>query len=185
MDINRALSRTAGVGHAELRRAYAAAVAQGAKDTGRTAAEERVHGPLRLLTLALRRMPDLAVCAYTLEMLGTVEQDAPLASVTGEIAAGVLRLSDLALEVHGREVGYRTGAWVEQALTGAGVKLGCRARPENDEMPVTPAHVRAAAAALSGAAAATAEDRMRVPEQLAEGLGHLLAMYALARAAGR
>jgi hypothetical protein len=43
---------------------------------------------------------------------------------------------------------------------------------------------RSATLALTRATAATASDRMLVPEQLAEGLGHLMAIFAIARAAG-
>ena len=42
---------------------------------------------------------------------------------------------------------------------------------------------RSATVALTRATAATAGDRMLVPEQLADGLGHLLAIYLIARAA--
>ena len=74
MDINRAMALAAAGDEPELRRAYGAAVSHGAKNTGCTAEVERAYGTLRLLTLALVRLPDLAVCAHFLDMVGEPEE---------------------------------------------------------------------------------------------------------------
>ena len=74
MDINRAMALAAAAGEPELRRAYGAAVSNGATNTGCTADEERAYGVLRLLTLALLRLPDLAVCAHVLHLVGDVRR---------------------------------------------------------------------------------------------------------------
>jgi hypothetical protein len=47
-------------------------------------------------------------------------------------------------------------------------------------MPVLIEQVRLATLAVTQAAAATAEDRMPVPDQLAKTLGHLLVVYVIA-----
>jgi hypothetical protein len=80
------------------------------------------------------------------------------------------------LETHGRDVGYEIGAWIDDALLTAAVELA----REHDEVPVLIEQVRLATLALTQAAAATAEDRMLVPDRLAKGLTHLLAVYAIA-----
>jgi hypothetical protein len=51
-------------------------------------------------------------------------------------------------------------------------------------LPVALEQARSSAVALSRATAATAGDRMQVPEELAGALAHLLAVYVLAQAAG-
>jgi hypothetical protein len=184
MDINRALTLAAKANQADLGRTYAAAVAQGANNTRCTPAQERDYGTLRLLTLALLRLPDLALCGYMLDIVDEPEEDPSLARASSEVAAGALRLAHRALEVHGRDVGYCTDAWLERMTLLAGFELSAQASSDEHEVPVALDHVRSAAVALSRAAAATANDRMQVPEQVAEGLGHLLAVYALARTAG-
>ena len=44
-------------------KSYEVALAHGATDTGCRAAEERLFGTLRLITLAILRLPDLALLA--------------------------------------------------------------------------------------------------------------------------
>jgi hypothetical protein len=96
----------------------------------------------------------------------------------GATAAGALRLTHRALETHARDVGYETGAWVERVLDYASSSLW---RQADREAPVLLEHARGAAVSLTAATAATAEDRMRVPEELAHGLSELLVVYLIAR----
>jgi hypothetical protein len=99
----------------------------------------------------------------------------------GLIAAGALRLGHRALEMHGREVGYETGAWIDRAVERARVELGQQSIEGDDVgVPVALDQSRLAAIAVARATAATAGDRMRVPEELASGLAHLLAVYLIA-----
>jgi hypothetical protein len=183
MDLNRAMALAA-AGEPELRRAYGAAVANGATNTGCTAEEERAYGVLRLLTLALLRLPDLALCAHALHLVAESDEDPLVARRLGDVAAGALRLAHRALQVHGRDVGYETGAWIDGALLMAGAALDRPSGTEDDgEVPVALAEARSATIALTRATAATAGDRMLVPEQVADGLGHLLAIHLIARAA--
>jgi hypothetical protein len=184
MDVNRAVAIAARTGRAELRRLYAVAVARGANNMGCSAEVERADGSLRLLTLALVRLPDLALCAHLLDLVDEREEDPVVARATSDVAAGAVRLADRALEIHGREVGYQTGAWVDVALGQTGARLGSQATAVDDDAPVALDEARSATLALTRATAATASDRMLVSEQLAVGLGHLLAIFAIARAAG-
>jgi hypothetical protein len=184
MDVNRAVALAATTGQAGLRRVYAVAVARGANNTGCTAEVERGYGTLRLLTLALVRLPDLALCAHLLDMVDEREDDPLVARATSDIAAGALRLANRALEIHGRDVGYPTEAWIDLALLQTSATLDCQATADEDDVPVALDEARSATLALTRATAATAGDRMLVPEQLAQGLGHLMAIFAIARAAG-
>ncbi len=183
MDISRAMAVAAAADGPELRRAYGAAVCNGARNTGCTADEERAYGVLRLLTLALLRLPDLAVCAHVLHLVGESDEGMLLARTLGDVAAGTLRLAHRALEMDGRDVGYVTSAWIDRALLVAGVTLDCQGSAEDDEPLVALEEARRATVALTRATAATAGDRMLVPEQVADGVGHLLAIYLIARAA--
>jgi hypothetical protein len=63
------------------------------------------------------------------------------------------------------------------------VALDCQGSAEDDEPLVALEEARSAAVALTRATAATAGDRMLVPEQVANGLGHLLAIYLIGKAA--
>lgn len=183
MDVNRAMAVAAAADEPQIRHAYGSAVCNGARNTGCTADEERAYGVLRLLTLALLRLPDLAVCAHVLHLVCESDEGMLLARTMGEVAAGTLRLAHRALEIHGRDVGYGTGAWIDRALLVAGVALDCEGSAEADEPLVALEEARAATVALTRATAATAGDQMLVPEQVADGLGHLLAIYLIARAA--
>ena len=163
---------------------YATALARGADNTGCTAEEERALGALRLLTLTLVRLPDLALAAHLLDTVDEDEEDPLAARAASHVASGALRLANRALEVHGRDVGYQTDAWIERALLWTATELAAHATGGDKELPVALDEARAAALALADATAATASDRMLVPEQVAEGLGCLLAIFAIAMAAG-
>ena len=182
MDINRALELAAGAGQPKLRQLYTAAIARGADNAGCTAEEEHAFGTRRLVTLALMRASDLALSAHLLDMIDEDEEDALVARAARDVSAGALRLAHRALEVHGREVDYDTGAWIERALLHARAQLDWQATGQDEGLPVALDEARAATASLARASEAT--DRMLLPEQLADGLGHLLAIYAIARAAG-
>jgi hypothetical protein len=80
------------------------------------------------------------------------------------IASGALGLAHRALETHARNVGYQKGAWVDRALEQAGAWLCFQV---DIDVPVLLDHARGAAIALTRATAATADDRMLVPDELA------------------
>jgi hypothetical protein len=184
MDINRALALAAAVGDVELRWMYATAVACGGSNTGCTAEEERVCGMARLVTLALIRASDLVLSAHLLDMVDEDEQDPLVARAASHVSAGALRLAHRALELHSRDLGYEVDVWIERALLHAAAELDWRATGDDEGLPVALDEARSATMAIARASEAAVSDRMLVPEQLAEALGHLLAIYALAKAAG-
>ena len=177
-----AVARAAAADEARLRRAYAAGVAHGAAITRCTAEEERTYSPLRLLTLAALHLPDLALYAYLLNLMDEDDEldqvRAMLAREVGATAAGALRLAHRVLETHARDVGYATGVWLERVLDHASASFW---RQTDRDAPVLLEHARGAAVALTTATDATADDRMRVPEELAHGLSDLLVVYLIAR----
>jgi hypothetical protein len=163
----------------ELRQVYVAAVSDGAENTWCAAAQERGYGTLRLLTLATLRLPDLFLYAHVAQAFGEdpeVERVPPVVvDAVRMIAAGALRLTHRALETHASDVGYDAGVWVDRALGQAGARLA-RDVDVSDLLD----EARRAAIALTRATAATADERMLLPAELADGLAHLLAVYALA-----
>ena len=173
MNIEQAIDDAANASDARLRKSYEVALAHGATDTGCRAEEERMCGTLRLIALAILRLPDLALLA---QLIHADSEDRLVLRAARDIAGGALRLAHRALETHGRDVGYEIGAWIDDAPLTAAVELA----REHDEMPVLIEQVRLATLALTQAAAATAEDRMLVPDQLAKTLGHLLVVYVIA-----
>ena len=140
-----------------------------------------MYGTLRLLTLATLRLPDSFLYAHLVEVLDEDADGDRLRACgragIGAPAAGALRLAHRALETHARNVGYQAGAWVDRALEHASALLW----REIDARRRCCSTMRGGAAvALTRATAATADDRMRVPEELAYGLAHLLAVYLVA-----
>jgi hypothetical protein len=78
-------------------------------------------------------------------------------------------------------VGYETRVWVDRVVGQAGMWL---ANEVEAGVPVLLNEARRAAIALTRATAATADDRMLLPAELADGLAHLLAVYVLAAILG-
>ncbi len=181
MSVNRAVAIAAAADQTALRSFYERAVSHGAANTLCTPEEERAYGTLRLLTLAMLRLPDLYLYAHLLEALDedpAVEPMSPLVtSQLGELAAGALRFAHRALETHAHELGYETGAWVARALERAHVHLS--GDLEREERPVVD-QARRCSIALTRAIAATAAEAMLVPGELADAFARLLALYLIA-----
>jgi hypothetical protein len=97
------------------------------------------------------------------------------------IAAGTLRRAHRALETHASDVGYGTGPWVDRAIEQAGARL---AREVKADVPELLDEARRAAIALTRATAATADERMLLPAELADGLARLLTVYVAAARLG-
>jgi hypothetical protein len=178
---------------AQMRAAYLRAVAEGAGNTQCTACQERGYGTLRLLTLATLRLPDLALYAHWAHVCddrpdrGARGVSLLVLRAVADLACGALRLVHRALESHCHEHEYELGVWVRRAIGRASEEL--HARPEREdfdagEVGVTLGLARLATLSLARATAATADDPMLVPDALAHGLGHLLAVYLIARQAG-
>jgi hypothetical protein len=169
----------------ELREAYAAAVSHGVESTWCAAVEERGYGTLRLLTLAVLRLPDLVLYAHVAQAFREDPEVDRVPRVVVDavrmIAAGALRLAHRALETDANEVGYESHVWVDRVVKQAGTWL---ANEVEADVPVLLDEARRAAIALTRATAATADDRMLLPAELADGLAHLLAVYVLAAILG-
>jgi hypothetical protein len=183
MNMSRAVAIAATADEQGLSRAYAAGLARGATNTQCAAEEERTYGTLRLLTLATLRLPDLFLYAHIVEVLADDDHPVPSVAVRAitTTAAGALRLAHRALETHARDVGYALDAWIDRALEHTGALLGGEV---DVDAPVLLDHARLAAIALTRATAATADDRMLVPDELANALAHLLVVYLVATGIG-
>lgn len=182
MNIQRAIALAAAARESELRHLYTVAVARGAKNTGLTTGQERNLEWPRLLTLALLRTADLTLIGYLLDMIGDQRNEAALVARTaGDVSAGALRLAHRALEVHGRQVGYQTDAWIPEAVLQAAAQLAWHTTHRDEDRAVAVDEARAATASLASAAERT--DQMLLAERLADALGHLLTLHAIAKAA--
>src|SRR3954453_22350437 len=134
---------------------------------------ERAHGTLRLLTLALLRLPELAVQAHLIDM----NESAPdgildvVLERTCATSAGALRLAHHALEAHADALGYDAGLWITHARERARVVLH-ELEPTliEGETAVAQTQVRRTAVALTRAAAATEGDGLTVADEIATGL---------------
>lgn len=178
--LQRAMALAAGADVDELRRAYWFAVSEGEADTLADPVTERRLGALRLLTLSALRLPDLALQTQLLELSDDLcpgALDGALDAAWGTVT-GALRLAHRALEAHAGTLGYSHAAWLDHALRRARSAL-IELEPAGIEGTVAPTgdQARRVAAALSRAAAPTADDVMRVPDEIATALGHLLALF--------
>jgi hypothetical protein len=129
--------------------------------------------------LATLRLPDIALYG---ELLHSYEGERRACCVVAQTligaCSGAMRLAHRALEMHALEVGYRTGAWVQLAVDGASDELS--GGPLEEGLPVALDQARLATLALTRATASTACEPMLVPGQIADALGHLLAIYLIA-----
>jgi hypothetical protein len=191
MSLRDALEAAAELDDAQLRRAYREALARGVRNTGCGSEQERAYGTLRLLTLALLRLPDLAlyahfahVCDDELDEPADNEHDEALLlrQTVCEVTAGALRLCHRALETHGQELGYEVQACLDHARARAHQQL--RRPGDAFDIPVGIEQTRRVTVALTRATAASASDPLLFCEQLSQSLGHLLVIYTITREAG-
>jgi hypothetical protein len=179
-ELQRAMALAAAADVDELRRAYWLAVAEGEANTVAAPVSERGLGALRLLTLSALRLPDLALQAQLLDLsddLCPIALDCALDAAWGTVT-GALRLAHRALEAHAEAIGYGHAAWLEHALAHARRALIDLEPASIEGVPApTGDQVRRVAVAISRAAAATADDVMCVPDEIATALGHLLALF--------
>jgi hypothetical protein len=184
MNIDQAVAAAAATRAPEVRRAYRRAVAHGIHNTHCTPEQESAYGTLRLLTLTTLRLPDLVLYAHLLHVYGDENDEGrlprPVVRGVSDVAAGALRLAHRALETHGHAVQYDTAVWVDRVIEHAGRELDDVALDDEAPVPIVIEQVRRATIALTRATAATADDPMLVPEQVAAGLAHLLAVYLIA-----
>ena len=168
----------------EVEYAYWAAIAEGRANTRCDAVGERAYGPLRLLALAGLRTPELALHAQLLGLGDLHELDSLVLDAGCLFAAGTVRLLHRALEAHAAAVGYSHLAWITHALARARRALnGLAFASIEGNATAIQDQLRVGARALSRAVAATAEDPMQVPDQIASALAHLLTVYLVASGA--
>jgi hypothetical protein len=130
-----------------------------------------------------------AACVATeLARLGRVDDGDGALFERGLIAArdtasSALALAHLALEAHARAVAYDVSAWVRRALERARAALPASAPDGRDPLPELVGQILCVGQAFAVAARAIADDGMHVGDELATGLGHLLALLASISAA--
>ena len=90
MNIEQAFDEAAHASDARLRKSYEVALAHGATNTACRPDEERLYGTLRLVTLAILRLPDLAMIAQLMHM---DSEDRIVLRAACEVAGGALRLA--------------------------------------------------------------------------------------------
>jgi len=96
----------------QLRHAYAIAVARGGNNTGCRAEEERLYSTLRLLTLALQRLPDLAMIAQLMH-IDEPDHDPIVLCAACDVASGALRLPHPAMRVRVDEQSKAVPLWLQ------------------------------------------------------------------------
>lgn len=169
----------------EIANVHRAAVSHGAHDTGATRQVEQQATPTQLLSLALKRLPDLALSTFVVQALGCHEPDRQLPHIASQMrvqAAGAIRLCQRALEVHGRNVGYELETWSAHTLeTASGLLQHIHQHAGEDQLTAL-GQLREATGAIARATAACENDRMAVPEHLSEAGGRLLLLFMLASA---
>lgn len=141
--------------------------------------------PTELLCLALRRLPDLAISTLVVQSLGGRARDSRMDDVVEQMrsqTAGTVRLCQRALEVDGRNVGYRLEEWRTTSLetTSAVLHVAHQAARRGEACSTPVGELREAARSISRALAACESDRMAVPGHLSDALGRLLLLFMLA-----
>jgi hypothetical protein len=134
--------------------------------------QEELHAsPLELLVATLPTLCELRALAVVIDLEILAARDPELRA--DRECAAVLRLTHCALKAHGRDHGYETNHWHQNALARAQVLLG---RPTS-ESPEPGDLVQQAAYSIAAALGALSTDRLGVPEPLADTLGTLIALF--------
>ena len=143
------------------------------------------HRSAVLVMLAAVRAASVATELARLDR-GDDEDDAlfELALVAAcETASCALALAQLALDAHARAIGYDASAWVRHALERAQATLPASDADACDPIPELIGQISRAEQAFAVAGHAIADDGMGVADELATGLGQLLAVLAITSAA--
>lgn len=166
----------------DLSALYDAAVAYGANDTRASREVEASHDAIEMLAFTLNRIPDIAICAHAIETVGVCRSD-HLLGVTDGIhrrVAGAVRLLHRATTIHARALGYDPAAWRLQALQHASAVLELAAEHDAVNPSAAADQARTATIALTRAIVSASRDRLALPGHMAEAMGSLLALHALA-----
>jgi hypothetical protein len=143
-------------------------------------------GAHRAGVLVMLAAAHAATAATELARLDRAEDEAlsELALVAArDTASSALALAQLALDAHARAVAYDASAWVRHALERARATLLASDPDACDPIPELVGQILCVVQAFAVAARAIADDGMRVADELATGLGRLLALLAITGAA--
>ena len=161
-------------------RLYAEALSRGLDYGQRRDGAEDLCLPVELLATAVELAPALALVAPVLAYDRPDDDERrEAAKITRGVSAGLVRVAHWAREVHARDVGYSTQAWIEQtiALTDHLVEELNRDRARLlDLLEEANAHLACAIVALQC-------DRLAVADCITQAQGAWLATYACSRAA--
>jgi hypothetical protein len=105
-------------------------------------------------------------------MLCGADCDPALRGEVRRLAAGVVRFTAWALEVHARDAGYRPGEWIAKGVLQAEFAV------ETADRFACVAHLEDAGRAIGSGIVASECDLMAVPDHLSSALGGGLALYA-------
>jgi hypothetical protein len=162
-------------------RLYAEALSRGLDYGQRRDGADDLCLPVELLATAVELAPALALVAPVLAY-DCRDDDAErreAAKVTRGVSAGLVRVAHWAREVHARDVGYSTQAWIEQTI-GLTDHLVAGLNRERarllDYLEEANAHLACAIVALQC-------DRLAVADCITQAQGAWLATYACSRAA--
>jgi hypothetical protein len=157
---------------------YEEAVSRGIDDARFPLGTEYLSRPFELVAVATELTPGLAVVVALAETArGGEHRD--LQRLVRAITAGLVRLAHWGREVHARDVGYDTEAWIEQT-----VALASHLRQEQHADPaVVTDHLGEATVHLAQAIQALHTDCLAVPDSISQAQGAWLATYRTAREA--
>jgi hypothetical protein len=155
------------------RRLYAEAVSRGIERTPRHVGSGDLSRPVELLATATQLTPALVV--FTPAPMhpwsdGCDEHHEAL-RLARAITAALIRLAHWARQVHGRDVGYDTEVWIEQAVI-AGRQL---AQEQQHDCALVLDQLEEAAGYLAGAIVALSHDRLAVADCITQAHGAWLA----------
>jgi hypothetical protein len=162
-------------------RLYAEALSRGLDYGQRRDGADDLCLPVELLATAVELAPALALVAPVLayDCPADYAERREAAKVTRGVSAGLVRVAHWAREVHARDVGYSTQAWIEQAIALTDHLVAGLNRESArllDYLEEANAHLACAIVALQC-------DRLAVADCITQAQGAWLATYACSRAA--
>jgi hypothetical protein len=168
--------------HWELDRLlYEEAVSRGVDYARNPSGTEYLARPVDLIATATELTPGLAVVALVLgrpPASGDDERTEAL-RLTRAMSAALVRLAHWAREVHARDVGYHTEAWIEQTLALA----GHLSDEQHADAAFVTDHLGEATVHLAQTIRALHTDHLAVPDSISRAQAAWLATYRRAREA--
>ena len=157
------------------RRLYLQAVSRGIEQLPRHDPGEDLFRPVELLATAIELTPALTLMAPVVAGEGRdFHEHREALRLTRTISAGLVRVAHRAREVHARDVGYETDAWIDQAVALAEHLAHERQRDGSRLLE----HLEEASAHLADAVVALHCDRLMFADAITQAQGAWLASYA-------